>query len=544
MDDVHFKRAETAEEIELIHRLNHRIFAEEVGQHAKTPDGRLIDKYHSRNRYFIATRGGELVGMISAHDGPGFSISSRLKDASVLTSLRAPLEIRLLAILPGFRKRSILAGLFWQVRSYARAHQYSDLLISGIMERMPMYEKMGFKAMGAAVPCGAAEFVPMRLSLDAATDRFLEREQLYGARWRRDHATTLLPGPVAMSNGVIDAFRCAPISHRSQQFIDLYGEMRWRLSELVGGMQPVVLCGSGTLANDAIAANLRSAFGSAEGLVIANGEFGERLIRQAACAGLDCRALKFGWGDAWSFKAIEKALETEPAWIWAVHLETSTGVLNDLGRLAELAARSGAAVAADCVSSLGAVDTSDMGRRLFLANGVSGKALASYAGLAFVFLSQKAISMLNGKTICPTFDLVGAVRSAGPVSTLPSPLLMATLKALRENYSGATERDARFGHYDELGRWARARMREGGLELLAAEVDAAPTIATFPMPSAGFARLCLRAGFRIAHESDYLRARGWGQIATMGNLTETDLKPLFEALQVGEPIEVSRQRFR
>jgi hypothetical protein len=358
MSDVQFKQAETAEEIEQIHRLNHLIFAEEVGQHAKTRDGRLIDKFHNRNSYFIATRGGELVGMVSAHDGPEFSIASRLKDVNALKALRAPLEIRLLAILPEYRKRSILAGLFWQVRSYARAHQYSDLLISGIVERLPMYEKMGFKAMGPPIPCGAAAFVPMRLSLDAAAECFSGRERLYGARWQRDHATSLLPGPVAISDRVIGAFRGAPISHRSQRFIDLYEEMRGRLSEMMGGMQAVVLCGSGTLANDAVAANLRSAFGDAEGLVIANGEFGERLIRQAACAGLNCRELRFAWGDAWNFKAIENALEANPAWIWAVHLETSTGVLNDLARLTDLATRNGAAVAADCVSSFGAVDKS------------------------------------------------------------------------------------------------------------------------------------------------------------------------------------------
>jgi aspartate aminotransferase-like enzyme len=269
--------------------------------------------------------------------------------------------------------------------------------------------------------------------------------------------------------------------------------------------------------------------------VIANGEFGERLIRQAECAGLHCRPLKFCWGEAWSFRAIERELERSPRWIWAVHLETSTGVLNDLGRLTELAARHGSEVAADCVSSLGAVDTCEAGRRLFLASGVSGKALGSYAGLAFVFLSQEAIGRLAGKTVCPTFDMIAAVRSSGPVSTLPSPLVMAALQALRECYDGELARSARYAHYDELGRWAREKMREAGLELLASEKGAAPTIATFSLPSAGFAHECLRAGFRIAHESDYLLTRGWGQIATMGTLNRESLEALFAAVKVREP---------
>lgn len=540
MSDVQFKQAETAEEIEQIHRLNHRIFAEEVGQHARTGDGRLIDKFHGRNRYFIATCGGDLVGMISAHDGPEFSIASRLKDDGALRLLRAPLEIRLLAIAPRFRRRAILAGLFWQVAHYARTHHYSDLLISGIVERLPMYTKIGFRPMGPAVPCGAAEFVPMRLSLDAAPARFAGRERLYGTRWRREHATSVLPGPVAVSAAVTEAFHREPISHRSQQFIDLYQEMRTRLSNLTGGLQAVALCGSGTLANDAVAANLRSAFGSAEGLVIANGEFGERLARQAMSAGLSCRELRFGWGEAWSFKAIEKELDRRPAWIWAVHLETSTGVLNDLSRLTELGQLHGVPVAADCVSSVGAVELSTTGRHLYLATGVSGKAIGSYAGLAFVLLSGEAIVALDGRTICPTFDLVTAVRTEGPVSTLPSPLVMAALQALRENYDGEAGRTARYKHYDDLGKWMRARIRDAGLEALAAEQDAAPTITTFPLPWRGFAQECGRAGFSIAYESDYLRTRGWGQIATMGDLNRDALEPLFAAMRVGELSHQSR----
>jgi len=176
------------------------------------------------------------------------------------------------------------------------------------------------------------------------------------------------------------------------------------------------------------------------------------------------------------------------------------------------------------------VDTSDAGRGLFLASGVSGKALAAFAGLAFVFLSHEALQKVQGKMICPTFDLAAAMRSTGPVSTLPSPLLMAVLDALREHYGCVADRKDRYEHYDQMGRWTRARMREMGLDVLAAEKDAAPTITTFPLPSPEFAQDCLHAGFRIAHESDYLQRRNWAQIATMGNLDRNSLEPLFEAI--------------
>ena len=185
MSNIEFTEAITPEQIEQIHRLNHKIFAEEVRQHHTTADGLLIDRFHAKNHYFIAVKDNKIVGMISAHDGPLFSVASRLFDASILIRLRAPLEVRLLAVQPRYRNRSLLAGLFWQVHRYAKAHNYSDMLISGITERLPMYQKLGFLPLGPPVPDGAAAFVPMCLSLDTPTLQQQRRQQLYASHWQR-----------------------------------------------------------------------------------------------------------------------------------------------------------------------------------------------------------------------------------------------------------------------------------------------------------------------------------------------------------------------
>src|SRR5580658_2162880 len=126
MSEILYKEASTPEEFEQIHRLNHCVFAEEIGQHPQTSDGRLVDRFHRKNRYFIALRHGLVAGMVSVHDGPEFSVAKRLEDASVLETLRAPLEVRLLAVRAEFRNRAVLSGLLWQVYAYARAHHYSD----------------------------------------------------------------------------------------------------------------------------------------------------------------------------------------------------------------------------------------------------------------------------------------------------------------------------------------------------------------------------------------------------------------------------------
>jgi aspartate aminotransferase-like enzyme len=105
------------------------------------------------------------------------------------------------------------------------------------------------------------------------------------------------------------------------------------------------------------------------------------------------------------------------------------------------------------------------------------------------------------------------------------------LEALREDYEGEAGRKDPYRRYDELGRWTRAQISAEALEALAEERYAAPTVTTFSLPSPSFPRECLSSGFRIAHESEYLRSRQWGQIATMGNLDRQALEPQFASLQ-------------
>jgi aspartate aminotransferase-like enzyme/GNAT superfamily N-acetyltransferase len=535
MSRIQFKLAATEGEFQQIHRLNHQVFAEEIPQHPRTPDGQLIDRFHAANRYFIALHDNHLAGMISVHPGPEFSIAGRLADLAPLQALRAPLEVRLLAIVPQYRGSAILPGLLIEVFRYARLHGYSDLVASGITSRMSMYRKMGFRPIGPAVPSGAASFMPMLLPLDSPSPGLLRHADRCAARLQSESSVSLLPGPVEIGQEVERAFHTPPVSHRGASFVAAYEEARSRLGSLMGGMQTAVLGGSGTLANDAVAANLRACFADEPGLVLSNGEFGERLIRQASLAGLNVRPLRYPWGAAWNFNAIERELQNGPSrnlptWIWAVHLETSTGVLNDLSRLLVMAAAHGIQVSADCVSSLGAVETAQA-NPLFLASGVSGKALGSYAGLSFVFSSDEAIDRLEGRELCPSFDLVQSIHHRGPTSTISTPLVTALHCALCQNYAGPAKSQGRFAQQKELGSWIRNQIRACGLSPVAAEQDAASTITSFPLPSPGFTRLCRRVGFRIAHQSEYLLARDWGQIATMGNVNRASLEPLFAALR-------------
>ncbi len=162
-----FRQMKTDSDFEEIHRLNYKTFVVEIPQHPPNPEEMLVDKFHEKNLYFGAFRGANLVGMVSVHSQPPFSITDRLTDKSPVECLDGkPLEVRLLAVLPSERHGIVFAGLGWLVYRYARVGGYTHLLISGLVKRAHLYQRLGFHAVGEPVGVDGAAFVPMILSLD------------------------------------------------------------------------------------------------------------------------------------------------------------------------------------------------------------------------------------------------------------------------------------------------------------------------------------------------------------------------------------------
>jgi len=66
------------------------------------------------------------------------------------------------------------------------------------------------------------------------------------------------------------------------------------------------------------------------------------------------RVIQWSWGVPWDLEQVADELG-DARWIWAVHHETSTGMLNDIAKLAALARNRGVRLCLDCISSVGAV---------------------------------------------------------------------------------------------------------------------------------------------------------------------------------------------
>jgi aspartate aminotransferase-like enzyme len=317
------------------------------------------------------------------------------------------------------------------------------------------------------------------------------------------------------------AFQRGPVSHRSDSFMADFRATRRMLCELTQARSVEILLGSGSLANDAICAQLSLLH--VPGLVLSNGEFGDRLIDHAARQGLEFEVHQLDWGEPFDYAGIRRRLEryAQPRWLWATHCETSTGILNELGTLKQLCAGNGVKLALDCISSIGTVPVDLSG--VYLASCVSGKALASYPGLSMVFYNHE---LSPAPESLPRYLDLGYYAAQGGVPfTHSSNLICALQTALNR-----IDWPAKYGQMAEVAVWLRRRLREAGLRIVAPDAHASPAVVTLALPgeisSRDLGRQLRSAGYLLSCNSGYLLRRNWIQICLMGEWSRDHLEAL------------------
>lgn len=515
---IRFKVASTASEFEQIFRLNYDTFVEEIPQHAPNAQRRLVDRFHDQNSYLVAIARDEVVGMIAMRGERPFSLDEKLGDvAAHLPEGRRVCELRLLAVRPEYRKGVVFRGLVDLVLRHGLAAGYDLAIISGTLRQQKLYRHLGFEPFGPIVGTTDAPFQPMYLTIE----RF-ERSVPVLAPAR--DPISFLPGPVPISAEVQAAFERPPAYHRDGRFGRVFCSTKARLCALTGAERVEVLLGSGTLANDLVAGQL-SLLGT-PGVVASNGEFGERLIDHATRMRLDVSPVRFAWGARLEPDRIEPVIHATGArWLWAVVSETSTGMLNDLQALKQLAARCDLALCLDCVSAIGAVPL-DLGG-VFLASGASGKALAALPGLSFVLYSH---DVRPEPLRLPRYLDLGYYAAKGGVPFTHSSNLVAALDAALARFTGPEP-------WAEIARrsaWFRSRLRALGMPILVGDRDATPAVVTVPLAApesaAALGDWLEQQGLLVAYQSEYLAQRNWLQIGMMGHCTIDHLERLAAAL--------------
>lgn len=511
-------RLATPADHEAIHALNYRTFVEEIPQHAPDASRRLVDRFHDTNVYAVYEVEGQVVGMVCGRPQRPFSLDQKLGPVDQwLPPGCTPVEIRLLAVEPAYRATRVFVKLARFITEHFMHHGYDVAVISGTTRQLSLYRHMGFTPFGHRIGTADAEYQPMFITRHAVQQW---PAALASGGTAHGRGGNFHSGPVGMKPVVVAAMAREAASHRADRFLTTYQDVQSRLCALTRARHATLLLGSGTLANDVVGAQLLQL--ESCGVVVSNGEFGDRLVDHAVRLGLPHVVVRAPWGAPLNVDELEAAMITTRArWLWAVHTETSTGVVNHLDRLRTLAQRHRAHLALDAVSSVGAFPVQLDG--VWCASAVSGKALASFPGVAIVL--HDTLPATPNVRVPRYLDLHLAAASSGVPFTQSSNLLDALHASLTQ-----TDWPARIAQRAHDGRWLRSALEAAGLRVLAPTESASPIVHTIPLPAAVSAidvGLNLRArGWQVGFESSYLRARNWLQLCLMGEYDETALRAL------------------
>lgn len=513
-DSMVFKVASEPWEFEQIHELNYQTFVDEIPQHQRNENLKLVDKFHKENTYVICVRDREVLGMIALRDRRPLSLDDKLENLeSYLPPFKTILEYRLLAVKKEHRNTATFTGIMKKAYNMAIKGNYDIAVISGTTIQARLYKHLGFKPFGPLVGKQNAMYQPMYIDIAGAIE-LKKQSQILKSQKDSEMEKLLfnyMPGPVSIAEGVMEANSAEPNSHRSQVFMDNFNDLRKVLCERVNASGVQIMTGSGTLANDVVAAQLSILPG--RGLVLVNGEFGNRLLDQAIRAGLDFDVIHADEGSTFSRQMLVHKIsqQDELAWIWTVHCETSTGVLNDIEMLRDLCSQHDLKLCLDGISSIGSCEV-DL-RDVYLATAVSGKGIGSLAGLAMVFCRHDVVS--GDRQLPCYFDLAYYEAKKGIPFTISSNAIYALNAALSNS-----DWPKRFANIKQWSKELRYEFEEIGLSILAENQCRAPHVTTIVLPntisSLGLGRLLENEGILVSYRSEYLLKKNHIQVCFMG----------------------------
>jgi serine---pyruvate transaminase len=198
-------------------------------------------------------------------------------------------------------------------------------------------------------------------------------------------------GPTPLPPAVSQVMAQPMLYHRAPAFVEVYARTLERLKSVFQtGNEVLVFAASGTGALESAAANLVRP--DEPVLVASCGKFGERWAELCDAYGARTVHWETEWGRKVDPAELDRVLgETEAEVVFTTFSETSTGVINDIRELTEVAHRHRALIAVDAVSGLGAVPLPQDEWGVDVVVGGSQKALMSPPGLAFVSANQVAL---------------------------------------------------------------------------------------------------------------------------------------------------------
>ncbi|WP_123052606.1 alanine--glyoxylate aminotransferase family protein [Clostridium sp. JN-1] len=204
------------------------------------------------------------------------------------------------------------------------------------------------------------------------------------------HKKLFIPGPVEVTQDVLDKMATPMIGHRSKEASDLQRRISDKLRKVFYTKEEILLSttsGSGLMEGAVRSCTAKRA------AVFSIGAFGKRWYEMAVNNNVPADLFEVEWGKAVDPKEVDKVLQTgKYDLICITHNETSTGVMNPVEEISPVIKKYPEIVwCLDTVSSMGGtkIEVDKLGVDICLTS--SQKALALPPGLAACSFSEKAV---------------------------------------------------------------------------------------------------------------------------------------------------------
>jgi 2-aminoethylphosphonate-pyruvate transaminase len=327
----------------------------------------------------------------------------------------------------------------------------------------------------------------------------------------------LTPGPLTTSRSV-KAAMLHDWGSRDAAFVAINKSVLARLCEIANGGEDYVTVpvqGSGTFAVEAMLTSLVPPKGKV--LVLVNGAYGQRAKRILDIARRKVVVHETAEDTPPDLSKVAALLKRQHSitHIFAVHCETTSGILNPIAEIGALAAKYRKGYLIDAMSAFGALPLDLGALRADAVAASSNKCIEGVPGLGFVICRREALAQSKGQATTLVLDLhdqwANFERTGQYRFTPPIHVIVAFHQALEE-FAAEGGVAGRGGRYASNCRILIEGMRALGFRTLLRDELQAPIIVTFHMPQ--------HPGFVFQRFYDSLKERGY--VIYPGKLTVAD----------------------
>ncbi|MDR2040767.1 MAG: 2-aminoethylphosphonate--pyruvate transaminase [Tannerella sp.] len=329
----------------------------------------------------------------------------------------------------------------------------------------------------------------------------------------------LTPGPLTTSDTVREAM-LRDWCTWDEDYNSLVQDLRARLLAIAGGdtagYTSVLMQGSGSFVVESVIGSVIPRDGKL--LVVSNGAYGDRMETMARMLGIDLLTYRTADTQVPDPQKIRNLLADDPAvtHVAAVHVETTTGILNPVAGIASAAKEAGKVLIIDSMSGFGGVSMDVPALKADFVVSSANKCIQGTPGFGFVIARTSELEKSKGRARSHALDLYDQWHSMEKGRgkwrfTSPTHIVRAFYQALLEleQEGGVAAREKR---YRENHRILKEGMAALGFTTVIPEPLQSHIITSFYPPQA--------AGYDFKRFYQNLKDRGF--VIYPGKLTEAE----------------------